>query len=683
MGHDDALGRAEPTPSAEAMTGPESASAARDPGSNAGSNPGSNPGSDGGSPADFDPGWATVAVLLITLALALWSVPHHVQAGDAGEFATIMLAGGVPHPSGYPWMRVLGLLARAGWALGLPPAIAAALPPALAGVAAWAVTQRSCASSGRPWLGACLVILAAASPLAIIHVNDSEVWGPHLLFVALFIHAVLRLARAREVPGQHALALGLALGLAVSHHLSAVLLVPLAIAAASPERGDRAWTPWARALVRNGALGLLGSLLGLSMYASLALGRGDGWRWGDVGSLPGWFAHVTRAEYGTFSLSLHTDEVAASATIGRALASLAELFSAGLLASPLLGAGLLGAALAGTLALVPSLGRARAIGWALSLLAAALGFPAMHNIDPSGPFGAWILERFDLLPALLMIVPLVAGLGWVGDRVRARLQVRPRLLIVGAGAIAAALLLAQLGAVMDSGRPRTEAGVELAALDLLATPDPAGPSVPDSEIRAIVFGTDDHRSFPVLYAQAVLGASPHTLYIDAQLLAHPWYRARLRARLPSLPDVAKPLALIGAIWSDPELDQVPIYLANVFSAPADRLTKVPEGMLWRIPPPADHPRFEAAQWTPEAIAARHLAAFARYRIARDDFAGLEHPRRHPWSADLWHAYVDTSLALASMLARAGHERDAARVLAALHARTGAPAATAATASSPR
>ena len=625
-------------------------------------------------PAD-QAGWATLVVLLTTLTLALWSVPDRVQAGDAGEFATIMLAGGVPHPSGYPWMRALGLFARGLWAIGLPPATAAALPPSLAGVAAWVVSQRSCATLERPWLGAFAVVLAAASPLAIVHVNDSEVWGPLLLFAALFIHTVLRLASAPVVLGRHALLLGLVLGAAVSHHLTAVLLVPLAIAAASPTKGDARWSAWLTALARNGAAGLGGSLLGLSMYASLAIGSGEGWRWGDVGSLAGFVHHVTRADYGTFSLSLHAEAIPASATIGRALASYAEVASAGTFDAPAIGAVLVLAALASTLALAPTLGRARAIGWAISLAAAAIGFPALQNIDPDGPFGAWILERFDLLPILLAIVPLVAGLGWLGDRLTARVSLRPPLRVTLLAAIAAVGSFAQIGAVIESGRPRAEAGVEQAAIDLVTGPDPAGPAIAAAPgtppIRAIVFGTDDHRSFPVLYAQTVLGAGEHTLYIDAQLLAHPWYRARLRARVPSLPDVDKPLMLIGALWSDPTLDAVPIYLANVFSGPAERLTRIPEGMLWRIPPPADHPRFDPAAWTPEAIAERHLAAFGRYRATDDDFAGLVHPRRHPWSADLWHAYVDKSRALADSLVRAGHEQLAERVLAALQERTGA------------
>ncbi|WP_181198142.1 glycosyltransferase family 39 protein [Enhygromyxa salina] len=601
-------------------------------------------------------------------------MPSAIQAGDAGEFATVMLSGGVPHPSGYPWMRALGLLARGLWALGLPPATAAALPPALCGVAGWLLIHRCCVLLGRPWVGAFAVSLAAASPLAVLHVNDSEVWGPHLMLAGAFLYVVIRTRS-----GPRPFLLGISLGLAVSHHLTAVLLVPLAIGAALPRERDLV------GLLRNGALGLAGSLVGLLPFASLPLGGGGGWRWGQVQTFDGLLHHILRVDYGTLSLSLHEEEVAAADTVSRALASVAEVLSAGLLSSTGSSAGISAWIGAGALVLVLALAglwvrdhrdelwSGVALGWALSVLASALAFPAAQNIDPTGPFGAWILERFDLLTILLLVVPLALALSWLGDRVAAVTD-KPWLIRAGAGAIATVLILAQLGAVLERGRPAGERGVELAAIDVVASPDPAGPAIPsrgEIPVRAIVFGTEDHRSFPVLYVQEVLGAGSHTLYIDAQLLAHPWYRARLRARVPSLPDVDKPLKMMGMIWSDPELAAVPIYLANVFSRPAAELPRVPEGVLWRVPPPPEFPSYAAADWTFDKILERHLDACARMRVEAPDFAGLTHPRGHPWSADLWFAYVDKARQLAATLARAGRQDAIPAVGEALEQRTGA------------
>jgi hypothetical protein len=392
--------------------------------------------------------------------------------------------------------------------------------------------------------------------------------------------------------------------------------------------------------------------------------------------------HVLRRDYGTFSLSLHEDEVGASDTLARSLASLGEVWSAGLVFAAWFGALVLVAVLVGAgLAWrrAPQTSRLRtstAIGWALSVLASALLFPAAQNIDPASPFGAWILERFDLLTVLCITVPVALALGWVIERILDALSDHRVTLFAGAVVISAAVFGAQLLAVLERGRPATEAGVQAAAIDLVEQADPSAPPIPSQgePVRAIVFGTDDHRSFPVLYVQEVLGAGSHTLYIDAQLLAHPWYRARLRERVPSLPDVDKPLRMIGAIWSDPELAHVPIYLANVFSAPAARLAKVPEGVAFRVVPPSEHPSFAAGEWTGEAIVARHLAACSRHRARPADFAGVEHPRGHPWSLDLRAAYIERARALAASVAASatpGRDQEIEAIAEALARTTGA------------
>lgn len=612
--------------------------------------------------------WSVVVLAPLLVALALWSVPHAVQAGDAGEFATVMLTGGVPHPSGYPWMRALGLLARGLWALGLPPATAAALPAALCGVAGWLLVHRICVRLGYAWIGAFVTLLAAASPIAVLHVNDSEVWGPHLFLSASFLHAAIHTsARPR------AFLLGMLFGLALSQHLTAALLLPLAVAAALPRERDE-MTGW----LRNGSLGIGGGLVGLLPYMSLAIGRGGTWRWGATESFGGLLDHVLRRDFGMLSLSLHDEPVELADSLARALTSIGEVLSAGLIASAWFGAAaLLGIVLLAGLWLRTHrerVGVAVAVGWALSVGASALLFPAVGNIDPTSSFGAWILERFDLLTSLLLVVPTTLAIAWVVERVAALLEARERLFAMGGWLIAAAMLLAQSAAVRERGRPATERGVELAAIDLVSTPDPDAPAIPsvgEAPVRAIVFGTDDHRSFPVLYVQAVLGAGSHTLYVDAELLGYPWYRARLRERVPSLPDVDKPLAMIGAIWRDPELAHVPIYLANVFSRPAAELDKLPEGMLWRVVP-ATQPSFTSDDWTHDRILARHLAACARMQITPSDFSGLEHPRGHPWSADLWFRYVDTAQQLVLGLGRAGRRDEDIRLVGdALERRTGA------------
>lgn len=567
---------------------------------------------------------------LLSLAAVL-AVPHHVQAGDAGEFATVMLAGGIPHPSGYPWMRMLGPAARALASLGVPPAAAAALPCALAGVAAWIVLWPLLARwSGRGPATVAVAVLATASPV-VVHTSDSEVWGPHLLACAL----VLRLcARPCPRPWQ----LGLGFGLAVSHHLTAALLLPVVVGAAWPR-------PFAlRRLLVVAAQGIGAGLVGLLPYATLAIGSGGAWRWGDTRSAAGLLHHVLRADYGVLSLSLHAEDPAVLELWARALAVVGSAASGGLAGGALAAAVTL-AAIAALVVLAPRPAAVTpGVYWGLhgSLLASTLAFPAAQNIDPTSPFGAWILERFDLLSILLWAPAwsIAAAALWA--------RMPGRMARAALGLAAATLVATQLARTHARGLPSSDAGVERYAEDLLRTPDPS--------VDAIVIGSDDHRVFPILFVQHVLGHGPRTLYIDASLLAYPWYREHLRARFAALPDVGKPVALVGALWADPALRDTPIYLANVFSRPAaTELRIVPQGVLWRVLPPHRPPP------TPSEVVADHLAALSRY----DPPAAPTPHDAHPWTEDLRAAYNEGTLQLLAALHAEGRDADARAFVEAL------------------
>ena len=136
-------------------------------------------------------------------------------------------------------MRVLGLFARGLWALGVPPAMAAALPCAAASVAGFAVLHRVAlvaATRGDRTLdiGATIVatfavaLVALGSPI-LGHTCDSEVWGPLILFASIVVYAAV-------VRKSSPFVLGILFGLALSHHLSAALLLPLVVAAPSRRR---------------------------------------------------------------------------------------------------------------------------------------------------------------------------------------------------------------------------------------------------------------------------------------------------------------------------------------------------------------------------------------------------------------------------------------------------------------
>jgi hypothetical protein len=564
-------------------------------------------------------GLAVLAVGLV--ALATWACPRHVQPGDAGEFATVMLEGGVPHPSGYPWMRVLGGPARAFAAIGMPPALAAALPCALAGAAGWTWIA-AILSRFVPGVIACVAVaLVATAHVVVVHTADSEVWGPLVLAVAAVLHVAWR-------PSPRPFVVGLVLGLAVSHHFTAIGLVPVAIAAVWP-------TPLrAATLVRTGARGLAGSALGLCAYATLAIGSGGPWRWGDVRSPAGLVDHVLRRDYGTFSLSLHDRDPAAADQLARVGESLARALSGGLVESPWIGAAIVLALALAAARAWPSTERRAGIGLAFALVWSAIVFPCMHDIEPGSPLAAWILERFDVL-TLALCVPLLAV---AGTSLAAAVQAPSiRLALAGAGVV---LVGRQLAESYARGLPCDDDAIEVYARDVLRTPPP--------DRRALVLGSDDHRTFGVLFADAVLREGPNVLYVDASLLAHPWYRARLRERWPDLPDIDKPVALVGALWAADA--DVSIYLANDFSRHSAALPRVPEGVLYRVLAPSER------ALGPDEFAARHDAALAR-------LVGPPAPGHSPFAVDLAASWSEPSLALVRALRRGGREDLAAAILA--------------------
>jgi hypothetical protein len=270
-------------------------------------------------------------------------------------------------------------------------------------------------------------------------------------------------------------------------------------------------------------------------------------------------------------------------------------------------------------------------------------FPLLHNIDPTSPFGAWILERFDIMPLALLTVLVAAVLAplpmLAADKRR-----------VGAGlALGGGLLLVrQLVFTAWHGLPADDPVVQRYAIDLLRTPE-AGR-------RAIVVGTDDHRIFPILYAQAVLERSPDVLYIDASLLANPWYRAQLRQRFPDLPDIDKPVLLLTTLAADPAWDDVSFYLANDFSRHSAALPRVPEGILWRLLLRPDEPAPSA-----DAVLAGHRAALRRYAVAGPPPLEPALPA-HPFASDLASAYTEGTAELAAALREEGRPAEAESVL---------------------
>jgi hypothetical protein len=152
-------------------------------------------------------------------------------------------------------------------------------------------------------------------------------------------------------------------------------------------------------------------------------------------------------------------------------------------------------------------------------------FISMFNIDPRGT-GLHVVERFHILPTLLLCVALARGITWLVERrqeVTGRLRRPVALLLVP-------LLLAMAGASLslDGVRRGHSPAVELYLRNTLL-------SLPQD---AILLSNGDHRYFGFAHMQQVHELRPDVLCLDWAMLAYDWYRARMEAKLgaPLIPE---------------------------------------------------------------------------------------------------------------------------------------------------
>ena len=185
---------------------------------------------------------ATVAGIALACYLPTLAPDLTWRAGgaDGGDLIAAAAQGGIAHPSGYPTYTLLAALAlrlpwgAPAWRVHLLSAGAAAVAAGLVAAAAWhLITRYQGRDKARPGVGIGSALLAgvslAAAPLLWSQATIAEVYT---LLAALTAGLVLLtlLAGARLAAGQDAWGLLLALaflsGLALTHHLTILLVLP-------------------------------------------------------------------------------------------------------------------------------------------------------------------------------------------------------------------------------------------------------------------------------------------------------------------------------------------------------------------------------------------------------------------------------------------------------------------------
>lgn len=199
--------------------------------------------------------------------------------GDGGELITAAVTLGVPHPPGYPTYVLLGnLISRLplggiAYRFNVWTAVCTAVAAAFVTVTALNFPQKS----SKQWPGAVAAGLTFAFlPLVWNQALITEVYGLNLLFLSACLWALLT--------NRSAWVVGLLWGLALTTHLTAVILLPLIFITTS----------------RNQWLKIVGGLfVGLSPFLLLPLlaQSPSPVVWGNPTTLPNWWWLVSGALY--------------------------------------------------------------------------------------------------------------------------------------------------------------------------------------------------------------------------------------------------------------------------------------------------------------------------------------------------------------------------------------------------
>ena len=564
---------------------------------------------------------------LFAAALAAYfaTSSRHLAGGDNAEFVTIFAAGGVAHPSGYPLYCIL--LRLFAWMPG-GPVLGSSRATAVLGALAVVVLYRACLAWGAS--GTASLVAAASyalSPVAWRLATEAEVFALNALFGSLLLWAAApRVVMASAVatspgvatsPAVRVVVLAGLAGLALSHHLTIVLLAPIGLFATYHALISS--RPPARVAVLAVAAFAAGLLPYLYCY-EVGCSPDGRYVWGEPGTWSGLLHHITRADFGSLSLTADERSPERLSNVWTFFAQTAN----DMLVVPL-AFGFFGFWRT-CVADASSRGRRGAFALFATWVLAGPVFAAFLNVPPDA-IGATLWDRFRILPEVVFTIAVAWGLdGWRALR-------EGRALPVGLASVA----VATAGALHSWPRVR-EAHTN--ALELYTKNTER--SVPP---RSLILGTGDYRLFSFLYAEAI-HLRPDVTYIDPHLLGYDWYRARAARELGA--SISTPGDAISLVEQAFSLGR-PVLLTDIFDAQlVNVFPTYPIGTLIRLLPR------DAMRPSPELVEQENLGVFAAFQ--RWDPT----PRDDEWATAVLPAYQRPWVALARMFEK---HRDGARAQA--------------------
>ncbi len=447
---------------------------------------------------------AAVLAAIGAFALYLPTAAHDIVFGDTPELTAVAIVAGVAHPPGYPLWTMLAHL------FTLIPTGSLPFRVALFSVVCHALTVGVVVLSGYRLTRSIPAAIVAAAALATSRLFWSwslvgEVFPLNDLLASLLVlFLVLWYAR----PDETRWLLGAAFvgGLGMTHHLTIVTLAPAAL-----------YVMWARRAVlferprtvaeATAAFGV--GLLPL-LYLPWAASRDPLWNWSRISSLRELWDHLLRTSYGSGQL-ITERSLQGGQPLDRVVALLTSF--------PPVGGAL---AALGALSLWRAK-RERALFWmfAIAFAFSGVSFAAYANADPGVELVRAVLERFFLLP-LVVIAPLTAlGITLLADeaaRIAGQLSSRTRRVAVSG--LLGGLALASAPLLWHDIDQSTNQVARRFGLDILSDVEPNG----------IFFAGGDAIILPVQYLMTIEGRRPDVSLIALPLMRAEWYVKELKAR---------------------------------------------------------------------------------------------------------------------------------------------------------
>ena len=429
-----------------------------------------------------------------------------VPGGDSGELIAAAKVMGIAHPPGYPLFTILGKVftwlpvGNVAWRVNLMSAVfdAGAAVLLFLSVVRWTASIPSALLAGG---------LFAFSPFVWSYAVRAEVFSMNNFFAAALLFCAVSYHQLKEKRYVYwgAALFGLGMG---NHHTLLFFGIPMV-----------AWSLWkspktflsAREFLILSGLFLAGLLP--YIYLPIAAAFKPIIYWGDFSTWDGFFAHVSRRDYGTFQLGTgkEGDHTQLIAGVKVYLESLPSQF---LWIGPLLG-------IWGVSSTLKKEGRLGAASLTVFLfLLYVVVFHRLANLPPSVPHYYGVLTRFWQLPNTLMALWIGLGFSLVLKKLQGQIKYPQALPFV----FVISILAVQVGMNYKEQDNHTNLIFDHYGRSILSPLPP----------KALFLTMGDLSTNTTRYLQQCEGYRSDVRIIDRQLLSAPWTQPIIAKNYPDI-----------------------------------------------------------------------------------------------------------------------------------------------------